>query len=84
MQDLKFTTAEDYMDDSEYTTEVVATVRFTIRHLEKMDKQTFLKDVVPLVLDYDMMYTDGDTPCLNGWSVISEKIENANKEMQDA
>ena len=66
-------------DDTElyYTTEVVTTVRFTVRHFKELDKEEMLL-LIPDLINFDHMIGDGGDPEIVGISVISDEIENPN------
>ena len=66
-------------DDTElyYTTEVVTTVRFTVRHFKELDKEEMLL-LIPDLINFDQMIGDGGDPEIVGISVISDEIENPN------
>lgn len=73
-------------DNDFYTTEVVTTVRFTIRHQGKLTKEEMLTHVVPNLLDMSNMVGGEDLPTVESVSVVSDEIENANTflESEDA
>lgn len=66
-------------DNNIYTTDVVTTVRFTVRHRGKLDQEQFLNDAAVLgILDLSPMVGGEDLPTIESAQVISDEIEFAN------
>ena len=63
--------------DTVYTTDVVTTVRFTVRHLEPLSKAEMMR-LIPQVLSFDSLLGQDDYPSVQAYSVIEDQIENAN------
>ena len=61
-----------------FTTQVITTVKFTVRHADKMTSDEFMEDVVNKYLDFSHMLNSEDVPSVEGVEVISDVIENAN------
>ena len=61
-----------------FTTEVITTVKFTIRHIDKMTSDEFMEEIVHKYLDFSHMLNSEDVPSVEGVEVISDVIENAN------
>ena len=69
-----------------YTTEVVTTVRFAVRHEGKLTKEEMLK-VIADTIGFEYLLGQDDMPSVTAYSVISDEIENANvpeEEYEDA
>ena len=64
------------IDDTYYTTEIVTTVRFTVRHFEPLGREEMMS-MVPNLINFDHMIDAGDSDIV-GISVISDEIENPN------
>lgn len=60
-----------------YTTDIVTTVRFTVRHTGKLSQQEILR-MIPEVIAFDSMLGQDDYPSVQAYSVISDEIEYAN------
>ena len=65
------------MDDTVYTTDVVTTVRFTVRHLGKLTKEEILA-MIPETITFDHLLGQDDYPSVQAYSVISDEIEHSN------
>lgn len=63
--------------DTVYTTDVVTTVRFTIRHAEPLDKAAMMR-LIPEILGFEYLLGQDDYPSVQAYSVISDEIQNAN------
>lgn len=71
-------------DSNIYTTEVVTTVRFTIRHVGQLTKEQMLTDVIPELLDFNHMVGGDDMPTVESIAVVDDVIENANTFLESA
>ena len=65
-----------------YTTDVVTTVRFTLRHDEKLTKDQFM-DYVQEFVDFSHMVGGEDLPTIECAQVLSDVIENANQVLEE-
>ena len=65
------------MDDTVYTTDVVTTVRFTVRHLGKLTKEEILA-MIPETITFEHLLGQDDYPSVQAYSVISDEIEHSN------
>ena len=65
------------MDDAVYTTDVVTTVRFTVRHLGLLTKEEILA-MIPETITFDHLLGQDDYPSVQAYSVISDEIEHSN------
>ena len=63
-------------DDAYYTTDIVTTVRFTLRHFDPLNKEQIMS-MVPELINFDYMIDRGDSDIV-GISVISDEIEHLN------
>ena len=70
-------------DNNIYTTEVVTTVRFTIRHFGQLTKEQMLTDVIPNLLDFNHMVGGEDMPTVESIAVVDDVIENANTFLEE-
>lgn len=65
------------MDEQIYTTDVVTTVRFTVRHQGQLTKEEMLQ-LIPETITFEYMLGQDDYPSVQAYSVISDEIENPN------
>lgn len=65
------------MDEQIYTTDIVSTVRFTVRHQGQLTKQEILQ-MIPETVSFEYMLGQDDYPSVQAYSVISDEIEHAN------
>ena len=65
------------MDDSVYTTDVVTTVRFTVRHMGLLTKEEILA-MIPETITFEHLLGQDDYPSVQAYSVISDAIEHSN------
>lgn len=70
-------------DDTIYTTEVVTTVRFTVRHFDKYTEEQFMNELVPELINFDHMIKDSSMPDIVGIDIIRDVVENANQELEE-
>ena len=69
-----------------YTTEVVTTVRFAVRHEDKLSKEEMLK-VIADTIGFEYLLGQDDYPSVIAYAVISDEIVEANtpeEEYEDA
>lgn len=60
-----------------YTTDVVTTVRFTVRHIGRLDPDQ-IRIMIPEVLSFDYLLGQDDYPSVQAYNVISDEVEYAN------
>lgn len=65
------------MDDQIYTTDIVTTVRFTVRHQGVLTRKEIL-DMIPETITFEHLLGQDDFPSVQAYSVIEDCIENPN------
>ena len=65
------------MDDTVYTTDIVTTVRFTVRHIGKLTKEEILQ-MIPETITFEHLLGQDDYPSVQAYSVIDDTIEHSN------
>ena len=65
-----------------YTTEVVTTVRFAVRHEGKLTKEEMLK-VIADTIGFEYMLGQDDYPSVIAYDVINDEIVEANIPEED-
>lgn len=65
------------MDEQIYTTDIVTTVRFTVRHQGTLSKEEILQ-MIPETLSFEYLLGQDDLPSVQAYSVISDEVEHAN------
>lgn len=69
-------------DDTVYTTDIVTTVRFTVRHLGLLTKEEILA-MIPQTITFESLLGQDDYPSVQAYSVISDEIEHSNTPEND-
>ena len=67
----------DTEQEQVYTTDIVTTVRFTVRHIGRLTEQEIL-NMIPEVIAFEPMLGSDNYPAVQAYSVISDDIEYAN------